>query len=113
MQRLAEQPAPGPPEPLYLRRPDARVPGQPKRVTPMSEPGARRRHEGDRMAVSEHGRAGTMTSADLEAVLGLEHDLFGEEAWSRQMLEGELAQQQRSRYYLVADDGGWSPATPG
>jgi hypothetical protein len=23
-----------PPEPLYLRRPDARVPGPPKRVTP-------------------------------------------------------------------------------
>ncbi len=34
VQRLAEQPAPGPPEPLYLRRPDAREPGQPKRVTP-------------------------------------------------------------------------------
>jgi tRNA threonylcarbamoyl adenosine modification protein YeaZ len=36
MQRLAEhvpgQP-PEPPEPLYLRRPDARVPGKPKRVT--------------------------------------------------------------------------------
>ena len=48
----------------------------------------------------------TMTSADIEAVLGLEHDLFGEEAWSRQMLEGELAEQPRSRYYLVADDDG-------
>ena len=47
-----------------------------------------------------------MTSADLEAVLGLEHALFGEEAWSRQMLEGELAQQPRSRYYLVADEDG-------
>ena len=45
-----------------------------------------------------------MTPADLDAVLGLELDLFGEEAWSRQMLEGELAQQPRSRYYLVADD---------
>ncbi len=48
----------------------------------------------------------TMTSADTDAVLGLEHDLFGEEAWSRQMLEGELAEQPRSRYYLVADDDG-------
>src|SRR5260221_8024988 len=48
----------------------------------------------------------TMTPADIEAVLGLEHDLFGEEAWSRQMLEGELAEQPRSRYYLVADDDG-------
>jgi ribosomal-protein-alanine N-acetyltransferase len=47
-----------------------------------------------------------MTPADLDAVLGLELDLFGEEAWSRQMLEGELAQQPRSRYYLVADDDG-------
>ena len=33
-QRLAEGGPPGPPEPLYLRHPDARVPGQPKRVTP-------------------------------------------------------------------------------
>jgi tRNA threonylcarbamoyl adenosine modification protein YeaZ len=33
-ERLAEGPPPGPPEPLYLRQPDARVPGQPKRVTP-------------------------------------------------------------------------------
>ena len=32
-QRLAEHPAGLPPEPLYLRRPDARVPGKPKRVT--------------------------------------------------------------------------------
>ena len=47
-----------------------------------------------------------MTTADLDAVLGLEHAMFGEEAWSRQMLEGELAEQPRSRYYLVADDGG-------
>jgi [ribosomal protein S18]-alanine N-acetyltransferase len=48
----------------------------------------------------------TMTLADLGAVLGLEHDLFGEEAWSRQMLEGELAEQPRSRHYLVAEDDG-------
>ncbi len=48
----------------------------------------------------------TMTPADLDAVLVLECSLFGEEAWSRQMLEGELAEQPRSRYYLVADDGG-------
>jgi len=31
---LAEHPVPGLPEPLYLRQPDAREPGQPKRVTP-------------------------------------------------------------------------------
>jgi [ribosomal protein S18]-alanine N-acetyltransferase len=48
----------------------------------------------------------TMTPADLDAVLVLERSLFGEEAWSRQMLEGELAEQRRSRYYLVADDDG-------
>ena len=46
----------------------------------------------------------TMTSADLDAILVLERSLFGEEAWSRPMLEGELAEQPRSRYYLVADD---------
>jgi tRNA threonylcarbamoyladenosine biosynthesis protein TsaB len=28
-----------PPEPLYLRRPDAREPGAPKRVTPVVKPG--------------------------------------------------------------------------
>ena len=31
--RLAEGDPPGPPQPLYLRRPDAREPGPPKRVT--------------------------------------------------------------------------------
>jgi tRNA threonylcarbamoyladenosine biosynthesis protein TsaB len=33
VRRLAEHDPPGPPEPLYLRRPDAREPGPPKRVT--------------------------------------------------------------------------------
>ena len=47
-----------------------------------------------------------MTMADLDDVLGLELALFGEEAWSRQMLAGELGQQPASRYYLVAEDGG-------
>jgi ribosomal-protein-alanine N-acetyltransferase len=45
-----------------------------------------------------------MTTADLDRVLALELDLFGEEAWSRQMLVGELGQQPASRYYLVAED---------
>jgi ribosomal-protein-alanine N-acetyltransferase len=45
-----------------------------------------------------------MTAADLPAVLELEHELFGEEAWSPQMLAGELAQQPASRHYLVAQD---------
>jgi len=47
-----------------------------------------------------------MTMADMGAVLKLERELFGEEAWSRAMLAGELAQQSKSRHYLVADDGG-------
>jgi [ribosomal protein S18]-alanine N-acetyltransferase len=44
-----------------------------------------------------------MTTADLDSVLALELDLFGDEAWSRQMLVGELGQQPDSRYYLVAE----------
>jgi len=47
-----------------------------------------------------------MTRADLDPVLGLELELFGEEAWSRPMLEGELAQQPGSRYYIVAEQDG-------
>jgi len=47
-----------------------------------------------------------MTTADIAAVLELERELFGEEAWSRQMLAGELARQPQSRHYLVAEDQG-------
>jgi [ribosomal protein S18]-alanine N-acetyltransferase len=47
-----------------------------------------------------------MTTADLGSVLALEVELFGEEAWSRPMLEGELAQQPGSRHYLVAEQDG-------
>jgi ribosomal-protein-alanine N-acetyltransferase len=47
-----------------------------------------------------------MTRADLDLVLKLEQTLFGEEAWSREMLIGELSQQPASRLYLVADDDG-------
>jgi ribosomal-protein-alanine N-acetyltransferase len=47
-----------------------------------------------------------MRTADIRAVLRLERELFSDEAWSRAMLTGELAQQPRSRHYLVADDGG-------
>jgi [ribosomal protein S18]-alanine N-acetyltransferase len=47
-----------------------------------------------------------MTTADLDRVLAMELDLFGEEAWSRQMLAGELGQQPASRYYLVAEVDG-------
>jgi [ribosomal protein S18]-alanine N-acetyltransferase len=47
-----------------------------------------------------------MTSADLDSVIGLELSLFGEEAWSRQMLIGELGQQPASRYYRIAEEAG-------
>jgi ribosomal-protein-alanine N-acetyltransferase len=47
-----------------------------------------------------------MTRADIRAVLVLEHEVFGEEAWTERMLEGELAQQPGSRHYLVAEDDG-------
>ena len=45
-----------------------------------------------------------MTASDLPRVLELEVSLFGEEAWSREMLAGELRQQPASRYYLVAEE---------
>jgi [ribosomal protein S18]-alanine N-acetyltransferase len=61
---------------------------------------------GERPGTRDGGTLRTMTPADLDAVLVLEDELFGEDAWSRRMLEGELAEQPRSRYYLVADDGG-------
>ena len=46
-----------------------------------------------------------MTRADLDQVVGLEQALFGEEAWTRQMLADELDLQPASRYYLVAVTG--------
>jgi ribosomal-protein-alanine N-acetyltransferase len=47
-----------------------------------------------------------MTTADLPRVLELEQALYGDEAWSRHMLTGELSQQPASRSYLIADSGG-------
>jgi ribosomal-protein-alanine N-acetyltransferase len=47
-----------------------------------------------------------MTHADIDPILELERAVFGAEAWSRQMLAGELGQQPASRYYLVAEDDG-------
>jgi ribosomal-protein-alanine N-acetyltransferase len=47
-----------------------------------------------------------MTAADLDDVVQLERAVFGREAWTWQMLAGELEQQPASRYYLIADDGG-------
>jgi ribosomal-protein-alanine N-acetyltransferase len=46
-----------------------------------------------------------MTVADLPAVLRLEHELFPEDAWSEQMLRGELDDQPRTRHYVVAEAG--------
>ena len=46
-----------------------------------------------------------MTSADLDAVVELEHEVFGDDAWTRQMLADELRQQPASRYYVVAAAG--------
>src|SRR5258708_32243702 len=46
-----------------------------------------------------------MTTADLPEVVELEQAVFGDEAWTTQMLLGELEQQPGSRYYLVAAEG--------
>jgi len=45
-----------------------------------------------------------MTAEDLPEVVELEHAVFGDEAWTTQMLLGELEQQPASRYYLVASE---------
>jgi ribosomal-protein-alanine N-acetyltransferase len=47
-----------------------------------------------------------MHRADIGAVAVLERDLFGPEAWSPDLLAGELAADPGSRYYLVAADDG-------
>ncbi len=47
-----------------------------------------------------------MTEADLPAVLRLEDDLFGAEAWTGGMLAGELDAAGSGRYYLVAEVNG-------
>ena len=48
----------------------------------------------------------SMTRADLAGVVELEQDVFGAEAWTPEMLLGELEQQPASRYYLVAEVDG-------
>ncbi len=47
-----------------------------------------------------------MTLDDITAVAVLEQALFGVEAWSPELLVGELTADPGSRYYLVADDAG-------
>jgi len=45
-----------------------------------------------------------MTGADLPAVRRLEAVLFPEDAWSEEMLRTELADQPRTRHYVVAEE---------
>ncbi|TMR27957.1 ribosomal protein S18-alanine N-acetyltransferase [Actinomadura geliboluensis] len=47
-----------------------------------------------------------MTDADLPAVHRLEEALFPEDAWSEEMLRGELSEQPRTRHYVVAEEPG-------
>ncbi|RFS86659.1 ribosomal-protein-alanine N-acetyltransferase [Actinomadura spongiicola] len=47
-----------------------------------------------------------MSSADIAAVTVLERDLFPEDAWSEEMIRGELADQPRTRHYVVAERPG-------
>ena len=47
-----------------------------------------------------------MTIDDVTAVAVLEQALFGVEAWSPELLVGEMTADPGSRYYLVADDAG-------
>lgn len=47
-----------------------------------------------------------MTGADLPAVHRLEQALFPEDTWSEEMLRGELADQPRTRHYVVAETPG-------
>ena len=44
------------------------------------------------------------TLDDLEALMAIEHDLFGSDAWSRESMAAELA--DRHGYYLVAFPAG-------
>ncbi|MER6943566.1 ribosomal protein S18-alanine N-acetyltransferase [Nonomuraea sp. NPDC000554] len=43
-----------------------------------------------------------MTEADLPAVMAIERTTFPLDAWSEGMMRGELADQPRSRHYVVA-----------
>ncbi|MFI0357795.1 ribosomal protein S18-alanine N-acetyltransferase [Actinomadura sp. 9N407] len=47
-----------------------------------------------------------MGDADLAAVLMLEEALFPEDSWSEEMLRAELADQPRTRHYVVAEEAG-------
>jgi ribosomal-protein-alanine N-acetyltransferase len=47
-----------------------------------------------------------MGRGDVGAVAALEQELFGEEAWSPDLLATEVTTDPLGRYYIVADDDG-------
>ncbi|WP_113703055.1 ribosomal protein S18-alanine N-acetyltransferase [Nonomuraea lactucae] len=47
-----------------------------------------------------------MTEADLPVVMAIERSMFPLDAWSEGMMRGELAEQPRTRHYVVAILGG-------
>jgi ribosomal-protein-alanine N-acetyltransferase len=47
-----------------------------------------------------------MRDGDLPAVLRMESALFPEDPWTEDMLRGELADQPRTRHYVVAEEPG-------
>ncbi|XVQ12086.1 ribosomal protein S18-alanine N-acetyltransferase [Spirillospora sp. CA-255316] len=56
--------------------------------------------------MSDRVRLRRMTDDDLPAVLLLERALFPEDSWTEEMLRGELADQPRTRHYVVAEEPG-------
>ena len=46
-----------------------------------------------------------MRAADLPAIMVLEHELFGAQAWTEQMLADELADHE-TRWYIVVESAG-------
>ncbi|MFI0370256.1 ribosomal protein S18-alanine N-acetyltransferase [Actinomadura sp. 1N219] len=60
------------------------------------------------MSPHETGRVvlRAMSGADVPTVHLLEQSLFPEDAWSEEMLTGELADQPRTRHYVVAEAPG-------
>src|SRR5690606_1744838 len=48
----------------------------------------------------------TMTCADLAVVRRLEERLFPDDPWSEEMFRAELADQPRTRHYVVAEEPG-------
>ncbi|WP_093171778.1 ribosomal protein S18-alanine N-acetyltransferase [Sinosporangium album] len=47
-----------------------------------------------------------MTFADLPPVMGIERATFPADAWTETMMRGELADQPRTRHYVVAERDG-------